>query len=77
MESVINKKKKKKGNTSQAVPKNVDMFGELDRYLNAERLRREDCPNPIAYWGVSGVYCIALINLTCSFSIDMRILSSV
>ena len=79
MESVIKKKQKKRGNTSQAAHENPDIFEELNRYLNKDRLRREECPNPIAYWGVSGVCCIILILLTliCSFSIDLRILSSV
>jgi hypothetical protein len=56
MESVIKKKQKKKGNaTSQAASENTDIFEELNRYLNKERLRRDECPNPIEYWGVSGV----------------------
>ena len=56
MESVIKKKQKKKGNTpSQAAPQNTDVFGELTRYLDRDRLTREECPNPIVYWGVSGV----------------------
>ena len=56
MESVIKKKQKKKGKTpSQAAPENMDAFEELNRYLNRDRLRREECPNPIAYWGVSDV----------------------
>jgi hypothetical protein len=56
MESVIKKKQKKKGNSSsQTAPENTDTFEELNRYLKKERLRHEDCPNPIAYWGVSGI----------------------
>jgi len=55
MEDVIKKKQKKKGKTSsEAVPENTDMFEELNKYLNKPRLRREECPNPVAYWGVSG-----------------------
>jgi len=46
MESVIKKKQKKKGNTSQTVPENMDMFEELNRYLRKPRLRRAECPNP-------------------------------
>ena len=53
MEAAIKKKQKKKGNKSQAAPENVDRFDELNRYLNKDRLSREECPNPIAYWGVS------------------------
>ena len=61
MESVIKKKQKKKGNaSSQAIPENTDMFEELNRYLRKPRLRREECPNPIAYWGVSNVCSILL-----------------
>lgn len=55
MESVIKKRQKKKGNTPQAVPEDIDVFEELNRYLRKPRLRREECPNPIAYWGVSGI----------------------
>jgi hypothetical protein len=57
MESVIKKRQKKKGDTpSQAVPDNMDMFEELNRYLRKPRLRRDECPNPIAYWGVSDIF---------------------
>ena len=78
MESVIKKKQKKKGNpSSQAVPESLDMFEELNRYLKKPRLKREECPNPIAYWGVSRVHCIVLMNLICLASINLRILSSV
>ena len=50
---MIKKKQRKKGNTLQAVPGDMDVFEELNRYLRKPRLRREACPNPIAYWGVS------------------------
>lgn len=30
----------------------TDQFEELYRYLKLPRLSREDCPNPIPYWGV-------------------------
>jgi hypothetical protein len=55
---VIKKRQKKKGNASQAVAEDMDVFDELNRYLRKPRLRREECPNPIAYWGVSGICCI-------------------
>ena len=56
MESMIKKKQKKKGKTSsQAAPQDTDVFEELNRYLNKTRLTREECPNPVAYWGVSVV----------------------
>ena len=71
MESVIKKKQKKKGNTpSQAVPQNTDAFGELTRYLDRDRLTQEECPNPIAYWGVSDVSpFVHFMNLISLFSI--------
>ena len=50
MESVIKKKQRK---ASQVVHEN--MFEELDRYLDKDRLKRAECPDPIAYWGVSDV----------------------
>ena len=78
MESVIKKKQKKKGNaSSQSVSGNVDMFEELNRYLWKPRLRREECPNPIPWWRVSGVHLISLMNLICSVSIKLRTLFSV
>jgi len=57
MESLIRKKQKKKG-LSQAFSSqsdlgtNLDPFEEIYRYLKQARLRREDCPNPIPWWGV-------------------------
>jgi hypothetical protein len=56
MESVIKKKQKKKGNaSSQAVSEDIDVFEELNRYLKRPRLTRDECRNPIRYWGVSGI----------------------
>jgi hypothetical protein len=75
---MIRKKQRKKGNTSsEAVPENTDVFEEMNRYLRKPRLGREECPNPIAYWGVSEICCIVLMNLICSVSINLSILSSV
>ena len=55
IESMIKKKQKKKGN--QLDPQldsqsETDPFEELNRYLKQPRMRREDCPNPIPWWGV-------------------------
>jgi hypothetical protein len=64
MESLIKKKQKKKGKSlpllSQRVSENPDDFEELNRYLKRPRLRREECPNPIPWWGVSVRHCIVL-----------------
>jgi len=59
IESQIKKRLKKKGNSlpllSQPLPENLDDFEELNQYLRKPRLRREDCPNPIPWWGVSDI----------------------
>jgi hypothetical protein len=59
MEALIEKKKKKKGNSSlpssQPVPETMDKFEELNRYLRKPRLTRAECPNPIPYWGVRDI----------------------
>ena len=56
MESMIKKRQKKKdqseGLTPQLLFGELDPFEELYRYLKKPRLRREDCPNPIPWWGV-------------------------
>ena len=63
---MIKKKQQRKGNTlplsSQSVPENMDKFEEVNRYLSRPRLRREECPNPVAYWGVSGFGRIVFVN---------------
>jgi hypothetical protein len=55
MESLIKKKQRKMGldvdpDLAMAA---VDPLVEIDRYLSQPCLRREDCPNPIPWWGVS------------------------
>jgi hypothetical protein len=51
MESIIKKKQKKKAIADAQV--NENPFEELERFLRHPRLRRQDCPNPIPWWGVS------------------------
>jgi hypothetical protein len=54
MESVIKKRQKKKGVTEAHDSRaKENPFEEVERYLKSPRLRREDCPNPIPWWGVS------------------------
>ena len=79
MESVIKKRQQKKGMplSSQPVPSNMDRFEELNRYLSRPRLRREECPNPVAYWGVSGFGRIVFDKLMFFISINLRIRFSV
>jgi len=59
MESQIKKRLKKKGNSlplsSRPLPENLDDYEELNWYLRKPRLRQEDCPNPIPWWGVSDI----------------------
>jgi hypothetical protein len=57
---LIKKKQKKKGRTIDPEPAHVNMdpFSELNRYLSQPRLRREDCPNPVPWWGVSTIIFI-------------------
>ena len=52
MESTIKKRQVKKGKTSQPTATTTDPFLEINRYLSQLRLRREDCPNLIPWWGV-------------------------
>ena len=50
MESVIQKKLKRKGNTSsQANLDDTNIFEELNRYLRKPRLTRDECLNPIQW----------------------------
>jgi hypothetical protein len=62
MESLIKKKQKKKGKVvnPELAPVNMDPFSELNHYLSQPRLKREDCPNPIPWWGVSSPIFIAM-----------------
>ena len=66
MESLIKKKKKKKGKSvnQELVPVNMDPFAELNRYFIQPRLKREDCPNPIPWWGVSNTILLLYICQT-------------
>ena len=77
MENIIRKREQRKGTALQPVPEHVDKFEELNRHLQKPRLRQEECPNSIAWWGVSGVCYIGLIILIFLFSINLRILSPV
>lgn len=52
MESAIKKRQEKKGKSSQPIATTTDPFLEINRYFAQPRLRREDCPNPIPWWGV-------------------------
>jgi hypothetical protein len=52
MEAAIRKRQKKKG-LSQVQSDSEDPFEEINQYLRLLRVRREDCPNPIPWWGVS------------------------
>ena len=52
----------KKGTLPASLPASLpvsenesDPFEELNRYLKQPRLRREDCPNPIPWWGVCNI----------------------
>jgi hypothetical protein len=55
METMIKKKQRKKGLEidSDLASKTDNPFVEIDRYLSQPCLKREDCPNPIPWWGVS------------------------
>jgi hypothetical protein len=77
MESLIRKQQKKKrmanANNTQS---DTNPFEEVERYFKHPRLRRQDCPNPIPWWGVS---TIALIFFDCidtnytSFNSNIRL----
>ena len=56
---MIKKKQMKKGTPLASQPiseSNQDPFEEINRYLKQPRLRREDCPNPIPWWGVCNLF---------------------
>src|SRR5712691_2951188 len=57
MERMIRKKqdnlRKPKVVPSELAAVQVDPLDELQRYLRQPQLKRGDCPNPIAWWGVS------------------------
>ena len=67
MESMIKKKRRKKGKTYTLDPDltagHVEPLEELQRYLCQPRLRREDCPNPIPWWGVSTFISYVMLAL--------------
>ena len=74
MESMIKKKQRKKGQSAVLDPDlatgQVDPFDKLQRYLRQPRLRREDCPNPIPWWGVSNFVFSYYVGLILSTSIN-------
>ena len=56
---MIKKKQMKKGTLQELEPgseSDRDPFEEVYRYLRRPRLRREDCPNPIPWWGVCSCF---------------------
>lgn len=53
MEDLIKKRQEKKGKSLPSSRAEEDEFEEIYRFLRKPRLRREDCPNPIPWWGVS------------------------
>jgi hypothetical protein len=56
MEDLIKKKRGKSGKfLLPSLQPEEDEFEELYRFLRQPRLRREDCPNPIPWWGVSNI----------------------
>jgi hypothetical protein len=74
MESMIKKKQQKKGKSTMLDPHlvagHIDPLEELQRYLLQPRLRREDCPNPIPWWGVSNCVFACFVGLMLSVSIN-------
>ena len=76
MENMI-KKKEKKGKVTEIVTESsdngVDPFEEYNRYIKQPQLIRDDCPNPISWWGVSNVLLFMLMHcMTVSFSISLN-----
>ena len=63
MESVIKKRQEKKGKTTNELI--ADPFLEINRYFSQPRLRREDCPNPISWWGVGFSVLSCFIGFNC------------
>ena len=56
MENLIKKRQEKKEKLLlPPSPAVEDEFEEIYRFLRKSRLRRENCPNPIPWWGVSEV----------------------
>ena len=54
METCIKKRKTKKGMSgAHGSQSKENPFEEIERFLKQPWLRREDCPNPIPWWGVS------------------------
>ena len=71
MENLIKKKEKKgKGKAPEAFSQEssdigLDPFEEYNRYIKQPRLRQDDCPNPISWWGVSNcLFVTVCITLT-------------
>ena len=71
MENLIKKKEKKgKGRATETAAQEssdneLDPFEEYNRYIKQPRLLRDDCPNPIPWWGVSnGLFIAVFIALT-------------
>lgn len=81
MEKMIRKKQDnvRKPNVvpSELAAVQVDPLDELQRYLRQPRLKRGDCPNPIAWWGVSDDFPFINISLTIFRSINQSTRSSV
>ena len=81
MERVI-QKKEKKGKAAETAAQDSsdntsDPFEEYNQYIKQPRLNRDDCPNPISWWGVSnGLFITVGITLTLSFSISLNSLFS-
>jgi hypothetical protein len=67
---MIKKKQKKKG-TPLALrlvsESETDPYEELKRYLKQPWLRRDDCPNPIPWWGVCTFIYLTLVVLNAWF----------
>jgi hypothetical protein len=71
MENLIKKmEKKRKGKATETVAQEssdnvLDPFEEYNRYIKQPTLRRDDCPNPISWWGVSyGLFIAVCVVLT-------------
>jgi hypothetical protein len=70
---MIRKKQMKKGTQLASEPvleSNKDPFEEIHRYLKQPRLRREECPNPIPWWGVCNFNYLTLIQIVLTLVLD-------
>ena len=75
MESRIKKRQKQKGiSKTTKAQSHENPFEELERFLRHPRLRQEDCPNPIPWWGVSILVCCSSITFISfnSFNLNTR-----